>query len=57
MKSFDWCFGCAKWRPCKKTGEYTYEGKVCDIMTCQWCRAATTRRQRHKNKKEILTAP
>ena len=51
--TFDWCCSCSKWRMCKKTGEYTYEGKVCDIMVCQWCRAAETRRKRQKNEKNI----
>ena len=44
----DYCFGCAKLRPVKKTGEYKYKGVTSPILVCQWCRAAATRRRNAK---------
>ena len=53
-RMIDYCFDCSKKREVKKTGEYIYEGNLLDIVVCQWCRAAETKRKRH-NKKIHLT--
>ena len=42
----DYCFSCGKKRPVKKFGEYYLKGLKIDIVVCQWCRAAATRRKR-----------
>lgn len=42
----DYCCQCSKKRPGKKTGEYTFRGKVYPIIICQWCRAANTRQRK-----------
>ena len=54
-RMIDYCFDCSKKREVKKTGEYIYEGNLLDIVVCQWCRAAETKRKRH-NKKILLTS-
>lgn len=44
-----YCDGCGINAPCKQTGEYQWDGKTYPIMTCQWCRAVETKRNRKLN--------
>lgn len=40
------CYNCNKDRPVSVVGSYMSQGIEIDIVLCQWCKAASTRRKR-----------